>query len=409
MAAIRDRVLAFDSKIDVRIVRFEDVFGDLVLDFRPNVILTFPLTSIGTADLLYVFKWYCGAAVVSLRAEGVVNPDSPSNIADHVGYDEYGPELVDWEVFWGPGMANIVGAILVERRKLSSSQRLRYFGYPRLERYFMQNEEKCLNDVTHLVSEAIRASGREQSVLVATGFHFANYTRDELYAAKDLDAASREAELLAMIEASKVFRQTWIDGLRRAANEHPEVQFILKKHPSEKTNDYASLQGLPNLLYVSQDVDIADLMERASLFLHYGSTTLADAYLAGVPSVYLYSDDERCRRVYNDMGWPSTESRRVVDIPLVINDFLSGGIQFRKTPEVSALLEYHFNIQEGRPYQPSREIAELLLMPGKPQKPSPSDRYFRRAIARHLYLRARRAIGRLIRRLLRRARGKSAL
>ena len=68
------------------------------------------------------------------------------------------------------------------------------------------------------------------------------------------------------------------------------------------------LAGTGNVEYVWQDVDIGDLIEHSAVFLHYGSTSLVDAYLARVPAVYVYSREPRCRHWFTDMGWPSARA-----------------------------------------------------------------------------------------------------
>ena len=401
MAAIRDEALRARPDVKFRIVPYEAMFDGSALAFRPDVVVTFPLTGIGSADLIYPFKWHYKAAVISLRAEGVVNPDSESNIADHIGYDRYGPHLVDWEVFWGPGMTEIVGGALLRQKKLSSPERLLYFGYPRLERYFRQPEMSA-DPVSGEVQRRIASSGARHRVLFVTGFHLGNYSREDLYAAQDLDAENREQELLQMVRETQAFRGAFIEGVLASASRHPEILFVLKKHPTERREDYARLEGVSNVLYVWQDVDVADLMQHASLFVHYGSTTLADAYLARVASIYVHAETALARKVYNNMGWPSTRTVSVSGLPGAIDDFAAGGLRFEITREITDMLAFHFNIRLGQPYRPARELAELLLDPGAPQRVRLTDRHFVSALGKHAYRRARRAIGRPIRRLLNR-------
>ena len=399
MNAIKHEIAKLAPDTEMKILPYDDKFMDEVLAFRPNVILTFPMTSKSLAAPYYVFKYLFNTRVVCFRAEGIVDTTSPQSVSNHLGYDRYGPTLVDCEIFWGPGPAKLIGDALVACGKLSSVDRVKYFGYPRLERYFGSQSAGDSLAISDDVASRLARHGRERTVLIVTGFHFANYTREMIFAAKDLDAENREDELLGTIEEVKRFRKTWIEGIKKAASENADLLFVLKKHPIERNEDYRELENIANILYIWQDVDLADLLPCVSLFFHYGSTSLADAYLAGVPAVYVYSTEERCRRWFSDMGWPSASSIRGDQFVSAVSEFRKGQIKFDdRMPTIKAVLEFNFNIRDGEEYHPSRKIAELLLDDEPPQVVSVFDPHMWRAL---YYLRLRRTIGRPIKKLLR--------
>lgn len=405
MNAVKREIAALRPDAEVRILPYDARFYDEALAFRPDVVLTFPMTSVGLAEPYYVHKFLFGTKVVCFRAEGIIDPASAQSLANHTGYDRYGPRLIDYEIFWGPGPAELIGRALVEQRKLSSSERVKCVGYPRLERYFGIPPVEGSAPLPPAVTARLSQHGRERTVLIATGFHFANYTREMIFAAKDLDAENRCDELLGIIEEVKRFRAGWIEALRAAADQNPGLLFVLKKHPIERREDYAALEGLPNVLYVWQGVDIGDLMERAGLFVHYGSTSLADSYLARVPAVYLHSREPRCRDWFPDMGWPSARSAPCDELPALIREFREGRITAVDTPAVRKVLEFNFNVRADRPYLPAREIALLLLGEDRGQSVPVWDRHLWTALARHSYLRLRRLVGRPIKRMLGMTRG----
>lgn len=407
MNAIRREIAALAPDAQTKVVRYDADFMDEVLAFRPDVVMTFPMTSVGLAEPYYVFKHLFGTRVFCFRAEGIIDPGSVHSVANHVGYDEYGPTLIDGEIFWGPGPAKLIGDALLAARKLSSPERVHCFGYPRLERYFGVPPAEGLAALPDQLCTRLAANGRTRCVLLATGFHFANYTREMIFAAKDLDAENRCDELLEIIEEVKRFRASWIEGVRRAARENPDLLFVLKKHPIERREDYAALEGIGNILYVWQDVDIGDLIERAAIFLHYGSTSLADAYLARIPAVYVHSREPRCHRWFPDMGWPSARSATSEQIADVVREFREGRIAYDdRDPGIKAVLDYNFNIRDGEAYVPSRRIAEYLLQDHPAQRIAPFDSHRWRALAHHHYLRLRRKVGRPIKRALRAARAR---
>jgi hypothetical protein len=408
MNAIKSELAVLAPSAVTRIIPYDGQFMDAVLEFRPDVMMTFPMTSISLAAPYYVFKRLFGTRVLCYRAEGIIDPHSPQSVTNHVGYDRYGPQLVDGEIFWGPGPARIIGNALLAARKLSSAERIRYFGYSRLERYYGAPAPAGLAPLPEAVAARLAAQSRDRIVLLATGFHFANYTREMIFAAKDLDAENRCDELLATIEEVKRFRAAWIAATRQAAAENPDLLFVLKKHPIERREDYGELESVPNVLYVWQDVDIGDLAERAGIFFHYGSTALADAYLAGVPAVYVYSREPRCRAWFSDMGWPSARSIATDEIAQAVREFRAGSIVHDpRDARVKEVLEFNFNIRQGEDYRPSRQIAQFLLQEDKAQRPSLLDTHMWRALSRHYYYHyysnVRRVVGRPIKRALKTA------
>lgn len=407
MNAIKREIALLAPQTEVRVLPYDHKFMDEVLAFEPDVMLTFPMTSVGLAAPYYVFKHLFGTKVVCFRAEGIVDPASPQSVSNHIGYDRYGPTLVDYELFWGPGPAKLIGDALVASGKLSSASRVKSFGYPRLERYFGVPQAPGNVLLPDFMQAKLLAYGRERTILFATGFHFANYTREMIFAAKDLDAENRCDWLLAMIEEVKRFRASWLTGVRRAAEENQDLLFVLKKHPIERKEDYAVLDEIPNVLHVWQDVDIGDLLERSAFFFHYGSTSLADAYLAKVPAVYVHGRTERCREWFPDMGWPSAlaiASDRIAETVKQLRT--SPAVQADHDPRIKAVLEFNFNIREGESYQPSRRIAEFLLQGDPAQRVPLSDLNGWRALLYFHYLKLRRKIPPRVQRILRAARAR---
>lgn len=405
MNAVKREIVSLAPGSVVKVIPYDSSFVEEVLAFRPDVMMTFPMTSVGLAEPYYLFKRLFGTKVFCFRAEGIIDPASPQSVSNHVGYDRYGSALVDGEIFWGPGPAKLIGDALLAAGKLSAPERVQCFGYPRLERYFGIPPAEGANALPHALAARLAAFGRARTVLFATGFHFANYSREMIFAAKDLDAENRCDELLGIIDEVKRFRASWIESVRQAATENADLLFVLKKHPIERREDYAALADLGNVLYVWQDVDIGDLIERAAIFFHYGSTSLADAYLARIPAVYVHSRDERCRNWFPDMGWPSARCVAADMIPQSVREFLSGSIVYDGSDSrIGSVLQYNFNIREGEEYRPSRRIAEYLLGEHAPQRSLLLDAHMWRAMWRHHYLRLRRTVGRPVKRALRAAR-----
>ncbi len=378
MESIRREIVALepDSHVEIREMCAPG-FVRFVMTFRPDVILTFPFTCIGFSQMYYLFKMLYATKIVCFRAEGVIGLNSEYDVRWATGFDAYGESLVDYEVFWGSSMAQAVGSSLLAQHKLSGRERIRSIGYPRLEAYFADAEQAPLNVPTRIINR-IAAYNRQDILLCITGFHLANYTRQNLFDAKDLDAENNVDNLLEGVEISKQFRAKLIETIISTADQHHKQLFIVKKHPIERTEDYAVLETIPNILYVHEDIELQNLIPYVGLFLHYGSTALVDSYLSGVPSVYIYSTTNK--QWYSDLGWPSSVRAEVAEIPTVIQDYLNGKVNFRMTAGIKQIMKDIFNIEEGKPYRPSREIAQLLLAADKAQRVPLSDHYLWKAV-----------------------------
>lgn len=348
-------------------------FNRFVLKFRPQVILTFPLSCKGYSRWYYIFKLLLDTKIFSFRAEGAVNFDFEYSVAWSVGYDSYGKTLVDYELFWGEKLGKIVGHHLVQQGKLSSMDRVKTVGYPRLEAYF-ENDPRSEPLLPSRIREKLSHYPKTKIVFCITGFHLADYSKQDLFDAKDLDAENRLDELLEAVNISKRFRSEWIANIIRSAEENPEALIIVKKHPIEKCEDYDVLREINNILYIYEYIQVQDLISYAGIFFHYGSTAVVDAYLAGVPSIYAYS--EANKEWYADLGWPSTLKVPISEMGNTIKNFLSGSIHYRSTPEMRKTLKEIFDLEPGQPYHPAHKVAEILLDPTPPQKIYLSDLFF---------------------------------
>ena len=103
MNAIKREIARLAPQTEVKVLPYDHNFMDEVLAFEPDLMLTFPMTSVGLAAPYYVFKHLFGTKVVCFRAEGIVDPASPQSVSNHIGYDRYGPKLVDYELVLGSG------------------------------------------------------------------------------------------------------------------------------------------------------------------------------------------------------------------------------------------------------------------------------------------------------------------
>ncbi len=383
MQAIQRQIHRLQPDAQVEILGVEGRFYESVFQFRPDTILTFPFTSVGFAQLYYNFKRKLGCRIVCFRAEGILDiRGDEKNVEWTVGYDRYGKYLVDYELFWGPEMASVIGERLLAVGKISSSSRVIPVGYPRLETYF-QKEPSAQNRLPDRIASKVAQYPRNRVLLFLTGFHLANYSAQNLLDAKDLDAENRMGELLEAVERSKHYRAEWVKAVRQCCEDHAGALVLVKKHPNERREDYADLEttDVENLVYAYEDFDLNQLVASVGLMVHYGSTSVVDAYLCGVPTVYVAPDQPILW--FTDLGFVNSRSVALRGISAVVGDYLRGEVRFVEDKRIESILSGAFNIRPNKPYQPSYEIAKLLVRREEAQRIPLSDTYRWRAMPGH--------------------------
>jgi surface carbohydrate biosynthesis protein len=377
MEAIKSEILFKKKDSIVKIIDYPTVFDiRFVVKFAPDVILTFPFTCAGSASPYYIYKYIFNTKIICLRAEGVLSLLSERELAWAAGFEDYGSTLVDLELFWGEGMAMAIGNLLLKQKKISSLSRVKIVGYPRLEKYFLKNADSF--PLPQYIIEKYEAYPVKNRLLFITGFHLSNYTVKNLFDAKDLDAENNLDFLLDGVSIAKRYKIEWIDKIICLAKAFPDLLFIVKKHPVELIDDYCRLGNIFNILYIHEDIDVADIMKNIGLFFHYGSTSLVDSYLSNIPSIYIYSNLNKSW--YADLGMPSTARYELNDLDSAIKNYLNGIINFTLTDDIKNSLFSLFNIKLGTPYVPSQSIANFIIDSSVPKKIKIYDYYLIKAI-----------------------------
>jgi surface carbohydrate biosynthesis protein len=383
MDSIKKEIILFSPKTSVEIIeRYRTGFVSFVFSYRPDVILTFPFTGIGLSEMFYLFKVLLGSKIICFRTEGVIDVESEYNLKLATGADTYGKNLVDLEIFWGNKVRLAVASELVKQRKLSSIDRALVVGYPRIEKYFDVASNKRV--LPERIKFKFSAYDKSNIVLFVTGFHLANYSRNDLINAGDLHTDTMIDLLVKSVEVLKEYRSEWIENIIHTAEKYPDLLFVVKKHPIEKKEDYCKFQEIKNILHVYEDIQVNDIIEFVGLFVHYGSTSLIDAYLSNTPSLYVYSkkNNEWFSELswFSDLGCPSSAKVSVSNITQAIKNYIEGKIIFKVTPEIKKIMKDYFNIEYGYRYEPSKELAKILLSNNSVQKINIFDKYLYKSL-----------------------------
>ena len=368
-----------------------------VLEADPDILMTYPFTSIGLSTRFYIIKFLLNCFVITFPAEGLIISTSPSDISRLVGFDRYGGDLVDHAIFWGTRTAKVIGNELLNAGKISSLKRIHVFGTPFFEAYFESKKEVQLALSPGLIAKISRYS-RKNICLFLTGFSLADYSDKDLIIAGDLiDTFDQEkakkhfGEIFLCRKHVKFLRSSWIEAIKSCAEIYHDFLFVVKMHPHEmivhknkNINPYKVLEGYENIIFIEGDIHFSKIIHHCGLLFHYGSTAMLEAYLSEVPTVFLYLDEFRNKEQKNayELEKLSTVLADIKDLPLILAQHYNNPIQFQKNIKVEKYLKDSINLLTGKNYRPSKKIAQFLLslMGSKPQMILSDSTYFKRAL-----------------------------
>ena len=125
-----------------------------------------------------------------------------------------------------------------------------------------------------------------------------------------------------------------VRAFRAAARSYPEVQFVIRPHPTEHEGAWEDLLGpLPENLIVTREGSLGRWIHRAALVIHNGSTSAIEATVAGVPTVAFVPDGWRAELLSNRLGRRAEDTSSLL---VCIADRLRSG---REGPDLSIWAE----------------------------------------------------------------------
>ena len=348
-----------------------------VLLFRPQIIVTYPITTMMQKDIYTYIKKLLKCKIITYTTEGLFDYNKKDVIKIHAGTYDYSSDLIDYHVYWGKLAARKIGKELYLQKKLRSSKQIRVFGNPMYEKnkiqvYYQSNKYK---DILRKWNQVI---------LVLTGFVTSEYTIKDYVNAQDIvNVKDKDRkgilndpvlnEWLMATEHQKRYREKYIAAIVDAAKKNVDTLYVVKLHPQEmlfKKNRRTAikyiecLKNIENILVIDESIPVGILLPYCNLMVHYGSTVDLEAYIYKVPTLKL-----ELRNISNDMLSETsrlTESTYYADVDEmdIIDKYTKGikdgTVSFRTNSKIEKQLDDLMNYKVESNYKPSKEFARFL-------------------------------------------------
>jgi surface carbohydrate biosynthesis protein len=375
---LSEKMISNNPSTEVRVINFfSSSFVLEVLDFNPQLILTFPFTAVSLSSPIYLLKYLLGCKIICLRTEGVYNVRL-SDGCNHTGLDKYGSDLVEYEIFWGDSLRKSVGEKLFEQNKIQDLSQCVTLGSPYLDIY--TNKRRLGNIKKSHLPESLKCALDDdycKVYLILTAFHLADYSDEEFFVAGDL-IDTTQANVQQQVSTLQEYRHwtsysrnTLIEKLIALSQKNLDKLFIVKLHPCEiqtyqhkSIDPYQKLRHFSNICVIDEPIRIASVIQVSDLMVHYGSTAMYEAYLLQKPSCFLRFKELSTFLRNSDSNLfvlePFAESEREVDVQ-ELETVVSETIQFQKNPEIEEQLKMLFDLDINQNYQPLDKISKFLL------------------------------------------------
>ena len=313
------------------------LFFTTLFNFKPNVILTFPITGREHPYKLHFAKLFFKSKIICLRTEGAMDESSSANIIEHAGIAKYSKFLVDLELFWGKKQRGILGAVIESQGKITSIEKCKVVGYPRIEFDLKLHKKSNKNHIG-----------------IFTNFQDADFrSKSDLISAKDISNSVFDT-MLEIANKSFQFRSMFINSLSRIAKQNPSLNFILKTHPAENIKTYEELNIYSNIKILDGSENLGLIFSDLCVIYHFGSTVLLDSFVYKIPSVQIYSD---LLKNINSYGWQSTKTITLDEF----DETIKNPPKFQDDLYVKSILEKEINYFSKDSYSPVNNITDIIV------------------------------------------------
>lgn len=218
--------------------------------------------------------------VVDMRAEGTVNEYVAPGWAG-----KYSPKgLSNFTIVWGEKPKDLM--VKYGGRK---PEKTYVCGNPRFDKYLrplLTKEDFCKEN---------NLDPNKKIILYANNLTFregVDYTKTPDY--KDVFRYIPDFD--EVLRKLKRLRNVTIKNLFDVIKHFPDINFIIKLHPfdystTDEFEEYTKKFDLKNVLIYTDEIDISDAISVSDIFLHWSSTSSAEAWFMSKPTISVHFDE----------------------------------------------------------------------------------------------------------------------
>lgn len=296
------------------------------------------------------------------------------------GIFDYSPALVDYQLFWGNRVSEVLGSKLLEQNKVKNKEQIVVIGNPMYEK----NEiDKLYRNNAFLQVLKMERKKFKQAILVVTGFHGGSYKLKDIVSVGDIvnTKGKSKEEIIndPMVEKykdaaekEKMYRKEYISKVIESAKKYPDVLYIVKYHPQEMMRirigqanwvSYLNvLKGYKNILIIDKNISIGAILPCCNMLVHYGSTVDMEAYLYKIPTLkfIMESNNDFLVESSNKLGATYLEDIFSGTLSPYVDMLLEGKNLFKENAEKEKDLDDYMGYKMHQEYTPSQNLADFL-------------------------------------------------
>lgn len=267
---------------------------------RLCAIISFPMRTEYVVDRLACIKYVTGCKLITMETEGLMNFDDERILNIRIGQNTYSERLVDYYYVMGPVTRDKYQSVLLNSKKVTSAERVRYSGYFPYDLQLTCSYMKSLNYAEKLFD---KGKPKKRTIVFLTGFANAEETIEQMiimdsFSVDENGMPSKEEIEIAKgkIKNTKIFRDKYIDMICRYSKKHVDELIIVKPHPVELSDGInislyrERFEVLSNVIFLDEDISLSRILPNTDGLVHYGSTSGMEAYLYMVPTILITSD-----------------------------------------------------------------------------------------------------------------------
>lgn len=373
------------KNLDIECYKVGILNGDLIkkiMQVRPNIVITFPVGSYRQIVVYEFIKKMYNSIIMTYTVEGYLDLQNDEQVNLFCGVFDYSSSLIDYHLFWGNKVKEVLGTKLLEQNKVKRQEQLVVIGNPLYEK---KEIAKLYSNNEYVQILKRKKKIYQKLVLIATGFHTGSYELKDIVSVGDIvdTKGKSKQEVLndPMVkkywdaaEKEKVYRKEYISKIIESAEKYPEVLFIVKYHPQEIMRirigqpnwvRYLNvLRGHKNIVIVDQNIPIGALLPSCDFLVHYGSTVDMEAYIYRIPTLKFRMESDNDFLVQSSDKFSATYTENIFGGTLdpYIDMLLEGTNLFKENAEKEKDLNDFMSYKMDQEYTPSQNLIDFLSL-----------------------------------------------